>query len=170
VPADTPEKAISQTVIFQDVPSAIGGQATITYNPLADPNTYRLNVDLDGDGTTDMTLPPTDILDSQQSVDQEPPITNILIQGQTDSWGFFTGPVMVTLQATDTGAGVYQIEYSLDGGQTGQVYTGPFIVIAEDVPVLYAQATDRAGNTEYPWAEKRLRPHELYLPIILKER
>jgi pimeloyl-ACP methyl ester carboxylesterase len=167
-PAETPEDAAAQTVIFQDVPAAVGGQATIVYNPLADPTTYRLKVDLDGNGATDMTLLPTYILNRQQSADREPPHTSIQIQGQKDSRGSFTGPVVVTLQATDPGSGIHQIEYSLDGGQSGQAYTGPFTVIAEEVPVLYAQATDRAGNTEYPWAESRLRLFDLYLPLIVK--
>lgn len=168
VPASSPDQAISQTVIFQDVPAVSGGQATIIYNPLADPTTYNFQVDLDANGAPELNLPPTAILDSQQSADREPPVSNILVEGQQDADGYFIGLVNVTIAASDNHSGLYKIEYSLDGGRTGQVYTGPFTVLAEEVPIIYAQATDRAGNSEYPWAESRLRPYELYLPLIVK--
>jgi hypothetical protein len=104
--ASTPEQAISQTVVFQDVPAAAGGQATLRYNPLADPATYRLWLDLNGDGQIDMILAPNGILNQQQSADREPPVTTIALQGSRDPDGFYTGIVAVTLNASDAGKGI----------------------------------------------------------------
>jgi hypothetical protein len=165
-PAETPEQAVTQTVLFQNLPSAQGALATFAYNPLADPSTYRVKVDLDGDGQTDITQGPTDILDGTQSSDRIAPRSTITVDGQQDALGFYIGQVTVTLEAVDAESGVSRIEYSLDGGKSGLPYVGPFVVSAENVPVLYARAFDRAGNSEYPWAGKRLRPYGTWIPII----
>jgi len=81
---------------------------------------------------------------------------------------FTTGPVTVSLSATDTGTGVLKTEYSLDDGQTWRLYTEPILFIAEQVPVFYARSVDQAGNHEYPWPSRRLRPVILRLPLLLK--
>jgi len=169
LPSVTWDKAISETVIFQGVPSSFGGQATIVYDPLADPDNLQLEVDLDSDGTVDHTLAPSAVLDSTDSADHDPPISSITVEGARGPLGFYTGSVTVTLSAIDIGSGIYSIEYSLDGGQTGRIYTAPFTVEAEDVPVLYVQAVDRAGNREYPWVKRQLQPMTVYLPLIIRE-
>lgn len=169
IPGSTLTEVISQTIVFQDVPSTIGGQATIVYNPLATPSMYHIDVDSNKDGITDVVIFPTKILDHQNSVDFIPPHSSILIQGKSDPMGYFTGLVTVTLEASDMESGIYKIEYSLDGGVTGQVYKAPFKMLAESVPVLYVKATDLAGNTENPWVERRLRPpYALHLPLLLR--
>lgn len=86
------------------------------------------------------------------------------IVGTSDALGFYTGPVTVTLNASDGGTGVLQTEYSLDGGATWQVYTEPISFVAEQTPVFHARSVDQAGNQEAPWPRQRLRPYALYLP------
>lgn len=47
--------------------------------------------------------------------------------------------------------GILRIEYSIDGGVTGQVYAGPFVVSLTEVAKLQAKALDRAGNEQFPF-------------------
>ena len=94
------------------------------------------------------------------------PETGIAIAGTMDSWGFYTGIVTATISAVDAGTGVLMTEYSLDGGQTWQTYTGPAVFLAEQVLVIEARSMDLVGNQEYPWPQVRLQPYSLYLPAI----
>lgn len=169
IDAETLEEAISQTVIFQDVPAVVGGQATLFYHPLAAPENLRLMLDLNGDHVYELELAPTAVLNQQESADYESPITNIHVQGNKDEAGFFTGLVTVTLAADDTGSGLYRIEYSVDKGVTLLNYTRPFSVVAEQVSAILARAIDRAGNAEYPFANVTLRPANNFLGIPQSE-
>ena len=98
-----------------------------------------------------------------------PPTTDIQLAGDTAPEGSFYDQVTVTLTATDP-SGIKQIEYSLDGGSTWQVYTSPITITPNGVPqplvpsddvgetfgggpgrfVVLASATDNAGNVEEP--------------------
>jgi len=101
--------------------------------------------------------------------DLVPPTTDIQLSGVTSPEGTFYDQVTVTLNATDP-SGIAQIEYSLDGGSTWQVYTSPITIAPNGVPqplepsddvgetfgggpgrfVVLASATDKAGNVEEP--------------------
>ncbi len=101
--------------------------------------------------------------------DLVPPTTDIQLAGDTSPEGSFYDQVTVTLNATDP-SGIKQIEYSLDGGSTWQVYTSPITITPNGVPqplvpsddvgetfgggpgrfVVLASATDNAGNVEEP--------------------
>jgi len=63
--------------------------------------------------------------------------------------GWFTGPVEVTLEATDNegGSGVETTEYRVDGGDF-QAYDGPFTVEGDGRHVVEYRSTDADGNTE----------------------
>ena len=64
--------------------------------------------------------------------------------------GWYTTKPKVTLNASDNCAGVAAIEYSTDGGQTWQPYSGTFTVESEGAITILYRSTDRAGNTETP--------------------
>lgn len=168
-PATNPSDIVRQTVAFWDVPSAAGGKIFFSFDPLVDPSSYQLNLDINGDGTIDQYIAPSDVMDQQDSSDITPPISQIYVQGQMDSGGYYIGVVTITLTGTDSGSGLYKIEYSIDGGKTGHIYQGPFQIIAQNVPVLYIQSTDMAGNKENPWISKQLRPsNSIYIPIVTR--
>jgi uncharacterized lipoprotein YddW (UPF0748 family) len=64
--------------------------------------------------------------------------------------GWYTTKPTVTLNASDNCSGVATIEYSTDGGQTWQPYSGSFAIDSEGITTLLYRSTDRAGNTETP--------------------
>ena len=152
--------------LFMDVPAAVGGQASLLLDLTSGFESLQLHVDLDNNGTSDYILPPTSVLDETDMEDLTAPETMIQIDGQTDAWGFYTGLVTATLSATDGGTGVSATHYSLDGGQTWEVYTEPVAFMAEQVAVLEARSVDMAGNQEAPWPVLRLRPFGSYLPFV----
>jgi alpha-tubulin suppressor-like RCC1 family protein/pimeloyl-ACP methyl ester carboxylesterase len=157
-----------QAALFMNVPSQTDGVGTLLLDPTDDMEELRLALDLDNDGTPDHVLPPTSVLDADGLQDMAPPITTITIEGTVDAWGFYMGMVTATISATDEGTGVLRSDYSLDGGQTWQTYTEPLSFFAEQVPVFEARSVDQAGNQEFPWATRRLRPYALYLPTIVR--
>ena len=80
-------------------------------------------------------------------VDTVPPETMASLSGAPGVAGFFTGPVTVSLAATDATSGVAGTEYRIDGG-VWQPYAGPFVVAADGVHVVEFRSTDNAGLEE----------------------
>jgi hypothetical protein len=156
-----------QRVNFLDVASSGSGVATLSLDYTNGLSSLQLLLDQDGNGSIDQTLPPTSVLDQYQCQDYSAPETFIQVAGFKDSKGFFTGPVIATITATDEGTGVLKTEYSLDNGQSWQVYDGPIDLIAEQTPVVLARSVDLANNQEYPFAVYRLRPFLINLPLII---
>ena len=79
------------------------------------------------------------------------PTSAIACDGGACSAGWYTGPVSVTLSATDDASGVAAIRYTLDGSEptaSSPRYTGPFAV-SQTATVRY-RAWDSAGNVEAP--------------------
>ncbi|GAB3881743.1 hypothetical protein GCM10029964_038320 [Kibdelosporangium lantanae] len=58
-----------------------------------------------------------------------------------------TGPVTVTLSATDAGSGVSRTEYTVDGG-AWTPYTAPFAVSGDGTHAVAYRSVDKAGNVE----------------------
>ncbi len=104
-----------------------------------------------------MGKPTTDIL---------PPTTRIEIAGAQAPDGSLYDGVTVKLTSSDPG-GVKETHFSLDGGDTWQVYTGPFTVEPNGIPkpvvmdeesfgggpgefMVLAYSVDKAGNVEDP--------------------
>jgi peptidoglycan/xylan/chitin deacetylase (PgdA/CDA1 family) len=89
----------------------------------------------------------------QQSADTTPPTTTISCNGAACSSTAYTGPVTVTLSATDNpgGYGVANTYYTTDGSTpttSSTVYTGPFTVKQNSTVQFFS--TDLAGNAEQP--------------------
>ena len=83
--------------------------------------------------------------------DKSAPLTTISINGTVGNNGWWRSDVLVTLNVVDySGSGVAQSQYSLNFGQTWNVYTGPFYVTTQDWNTVIARSWDNAGNDEGP--------------------
>ncbi len=78
------------------------------------------------------------------------PVTtsNLTPQNTNGQNGWYTTNVAVNLSASDNCAGIDSIEYSTDGGQTWQPYTGAFNINNEGTTTVLYRSEDKAGNTE----------------------
>ena len=79
-------------------------------------------------------------------IDTTAPVTTASFAAPGEG-GWHPGTVAVTLAATDAGAGVATMEWSLDGGPWTP-YTGPVTVSGNGPHELLYRATDGAGNVE----------------------
>ncbi len=82
------------------------------------------------------------------NVDTKPPTTTHIFSGSLASNGWYHSPVTVTLTAADTGAGLFEIKYRLEGGPAWLTYGGPFVVDTDGPHTLEYYATDRVNNIE----------------------
>lgn len=64
------------------------------------------------------------------------------------SSGWYTTDVTISLTAVDSCSGVERTEFSTDGGQTWQPYTGSITVAQEGTTTILYRSIDRAGNVE----------------------
>jgi len=103
-----------------------------------------------------LTMDDFSLFDNAPQPDTTPPTSAIscnngAVEGTCAS--FYSGPVQVTLTATDNpgGSGVASIRYTTDGTDpsptNGTVYAGPFSVTASGTTIKY-RAYDNAGNAE----------------------
>jgi len=92
------------------------------------------------------------LLASTEATDAAPPATSASISPEASDSGWHAGPVTVTLSASDSGSGVHNTEYDLNGaGWT--TYTEPFVVSSESTSstvhnTVQFRSTDKAGNVE----------------------
>ncbi|MFH1768460.1 MAG: SpvB/TcaC N-terminal domain-containing protein [Candidatus Omnitrophota bacterium] len=85
----------------------------------------------------------SEVYSSQILLDTTAPST--LISGIDGNWH---AAVEVSLTASDTGAGVGVIYYSLDGTQPAILYTAPFTISSEGIYSVKYFSLDKAGNAE----------------------
>jgi Pro-kumamolisin, activation domain/Subtilase family/Divergent InlB B-repeat domain len=78
--------------------------------------------------------------------DNVPPVTTITLTGNGQGTRY-TGPVLVTLSATDNASGVASTLYYLDQAPL-QTYSGPFFVYVPGYHCVQAYSLDVAGNVE----------------------
>lgn len=81
------------------------------------------------------------------NIDLTTPSTSIFIPGINQSQELFSGPVQVTLTASDNLSGVANTFYSINGGPT-QSYAGTFSITADGVYTIEYWSVDVASNTE----------------------
>jgi hypothetical protein len=112
--------------------------------------TYLLKADQDGDNIFENEFPPSSILDGEIAQDLTKPETSINISGTMGNNDWYVSDVQIELNAKDeeNGSGILKTEYSLDNGQTWQVYEEPIILSQNGENKILYQATDRAGNIE----------------------
>ncbi|MBI3459381.1 hypothetical protein HY009_00360 [Candidatus Acetothermia bacterium] len=96
-----------------------------------------LHYDSKGDGTFDTPVTPTVSVAGSQAADVDPPTITVGVTRQLST-------TVVTLTAQDSGSGVKDLFYSLDGKQF-QLYSSP-LDLPVGIRVIYAIADDNVGN------------------------
>lgn len=158
---------VQRTITYADVLLEDSGQAMADYSPLAATTAPELQLDRDGNGGIEETMPPTGDVGPEGSADATEPDLHVGIDGIQDEFGNYIGMVRVTLTATDAGTGVARVAYFDEAG-VDQTYTGPFLLNAFSLDTVVAHAVDQAGNEG--WALLDLHPvdmQQLRLPVIL---
>ena len=79
--------------------------------------------------------------------DEAAPVTTATTDPAAGANGWFTGPVSVSLSATDEGTGVDRTEYTVDGG-AWTPYTEPFTVSGDKAHQVQYRSVDKNGNVE----------------------
>ncbi len=84
------------------------------------------------------------------TVDSVPPVTSISLDPPlpNGSNGWYRTPVKAALDATDSGSGVGETFYSLDGGSTWVSYKGQFTIGSAGTHEILFRSVDVAGNVE----------------------
>lgn len=80
-------------------------------------------------------------------LDLTPPSTTASLAGTGGAGGWYTGPVTITLAATDAMSGVSVTQYRIDGG-AWQTYSVPFRVALDGAHTVEFRSTDNAGMEE----------------------
>jgi hypothetical protein len=78
--------------------------------------------------------------------DPWPPYTYATLSGNQEGQ-YYAGPVVVTLNAYDSGSGVASTVYNINGG-AWQTYTGPVTIFVPGAYIVAYYSTDVAGNVE----------------------
>jgi hypothetical protein len=137
------DDSVSNETYFNDVPlTSLSSTGTLTITPNSDgTSTYSsIDMDQDGDGTTDSVVAASSQLTAAQALDTTAPITTAAIAPGTSS-----ADVVVTLTATDDNSGVLNTKYSTDD-TTWNIYNVPFAVATG--ATVYFLSMDKAGNVE----------------------
>ncbi len=122
---------------FGDGGTSSGAQPSHAFAALG---TYTVSLTVtDGAGDVRTTCLPVTV-----AADTVPPVVTASLAGATGADGWFRGPAILTLAATDTGSGVQVIRYRVNGGAWLN-YTGPLTVSDGTYQVDFT-AVDRAGN------------------------
>jgi fibronectin type 3 domain-containing protein len=85
---------------------------------------------------------------TMEQPDRTSPVTVATTSESEGSNDWHIAPVSVSLNATDNKSGVARTEYSLDGGNTWQLYTSAFIFDQEGQFELSYRSVDHSGNME----------------------
>ncbi|NEW09151.1 S8 family serine peptidase [Paenibacillus sp. SYP-B3998] len=80
--------------------------------------------------------------------DVTPPSTSINITGSSMGSGIYYGTVQIQFTAVDDLSGVQKTEYSLDGGASWNLYSGPITLTVPKVYSLKYKSTDNSNNVE----------------------
>lgn len=140
----------TKTILYNDIPLTENTKAETSYNSSSEPPI--LFVDNDGNGTIDLNVNPSSILTGDNVSDQTAPQTTIELSGTEGLNGWYKSDVIVTLNSQDdeNGSGILKTEYSMDDGETINIYTEPFTISKEAISKLKFRSIDNAGNEEEP--------------------
>ncbi len=133
---------------------AAGAGLALGFSHPADPFDAAVEIDDDGDGIPDRSVPFDVTVSGPGAADTIAPTSAVAVrrfpEGKRDM-------AEVTITATDDTSGVAFIEYALDAGEESSAYGGPFVVPA--LGELYVRAWDNAGNVEAPYQVVVLDDH-----------
>lgn len=118
---------------------------------------YRSAILIVDDGTHTFSYYSTDvagnlgeIIEVIVCIDTSPPQSEIDLVGIEGDGGWYVGPVIVALTASDgLGSGVETIFFSTDGGQYAE-YSGPFQMEVEGIREIVFFSVDVCGRSEKP--------------------
>ena len=129
------KSAPTEAVRYQDLnlPAGVNAMMQFSAQGISD-----LRYDSDGDGTFDTVVEPTAHLTGSSAQDMDPP--NVTVETTKQD-----GNHLVTVSAEDTGSGLKDVYYSLDG-TTFQPYVSPVTITPSQASYVYAFADDNAAN------------------------
>lgn len=105
-----------------------------------------VNIDDDGDGTVDRTVPIDQAVFGDGAADTIAPMSAVSVSPVGDDGSV----VEITIEAIDQGgSGVAAIQYALEATRESSIYAGTFQAPA--LGELYVRAIDNAGNLEAPY-------------------
>jgi len=127
--------AATQAIRYRDVvlPAGVAAQLHFTANGID-----KLRYDTAGNGTFTTEVQPTSNVSGTSAQDVTPPVVSVSAVMQPAT-------VVVTIQASDSGSGVRDLYYSLDGTRFVP-YVRPLAVNPYETPTVVAFADDKAGN------------------------
>lgn len=145
------DDTILQETLYKDIPLEISTKAE-THLDTSSGTSPTIYLDENGDGIIDQNIDQSSNLTGDAVFDQISPKTNAQISGTLGNNNWYTSNVLVTLIAEDeaSGSGILKTEYSLDNGQTVNIYTQPFVISTERINKLKFRSVDNAGNEEDP--------------------
>ena len=129
------KSSATEAVRYQDLnlPAGVNAMMQTSAEGISD-----LRYDSDGDGTFDTVVEPTAHLTGSDAQDIDPPSVTIDTTKQD-------GNHVVTISAEETGSGLKDVYYSLDG-TTFHPYASPVTITPNQASYVYAFADDNAGN------------------------
>jgi len=142
---------VSDETLYKDIPLTTSTKAETQFDTSSNQSPI-IHLDEDGNGIIDQDINPSTNLTGNSVFDRTPPQTDIVLDGVKGNNGWYKSDVRVTLQAQDgaSGSGILKTEYSLDNGQTVNIYSEPFTISAEKINKLKFRSIDNAGNEENP--------------------
>jgi pimeloyl-ACP methyl ester carboxylesterase len=141
--------SLVREILYKDIPLTALAKAYLRFDTSSDYSPEIL-LDKNGDGSDNQYIDFSSNLTGDVIYDEIPPKTDFQIYGILGDNGWFKSDVNVTLipQYESMGSGVLKTEYSLDNGQTINLYTKPFEISAEKINKLKFRSVDNAGNEE----------------------
>ena len=127
-----------QTVKYIDLNLPVGVVALLKYSSKGLAN---LRYDADGDGEFESEVSPDVVLEGTDGNDTTGPEVDI-------SYTLDGDVATVTVDASDAGAGVKAVRYSVDDTNINTTYSSPFTVDVSQPRLLWVTAEDFAGNRE----------------------
>ncbi|MFH1822309.1 MAG: hypothetical protein ABH830_01260, partial [Patescibacteria group bacterium] len=108
-----------------------------------------IELDQDGDQVFETQVEPSAVLNQEQATDLIKPETQINLVGTLGNNDYYISAVTAELIATDIGgSGILKTEYSLDNGQTWQLYENTINIDQQGANKILFESTDKAGNIE----------------------
>jgi len=143
------EGGVIKTYIFADLTLDIDGCGEVTFD-LTDAMTDPvLRLDNECDGTFEVeNVPPSYILDEEQSNDFMAPVTAANITGTMGENDWYTSNVSITLTATDScgGSGVLATRYRFQGDDAYSDYAGPIQIMEPGTYTMTYYSMDWIGT------------------------
>jgi len=138
----------TRTVYYNEVP--LPSNKSQVNLDLSDKENYLMTIDKNGDGQDISDINPSAVLTGEAVNDLIKPNTAASLAGTTGENNWYISSVSVTLSSQDNegGSGILKTEYSLDSGNTWQLYQSSIIFNQSGQYNILFQATDRAGNVE----------------------